>query len=254
MIDLNDKFGKAREGDNKSEVKDDTYITDNDNHVISHLKLRKTIGVLAFILPITLILGSVFVNNGVVLPSISHYYHSAMKILFTGVLFTIATFFWTFQGDNFFETTLNRIAAICGTLVALIPTNNSKTHLLEEGESYSYSQLTGFQCYSVAKEGIVGKLHLFFALIFFVILIIMVISVFLPREKRNIEPAKWKITIYQISGYGMIICILLIGLFMSIGEVSFPSTFIFEWIALALFGLAWFVKGQDEDGLKKPAA
>lgn len=36
------------------------------------------------------------------------------------------------------------------------------------------------------------------------------------------------------------------------GKEGFPYTFIFESVALAFFGLAWLVKGKDQDGYLKP--
>ncbi len=168
MSGLSDKYSKAREGgENKSILKENTYTTDHDNHVISHRTLRSLIGGLAFILPIILIFGSV-VKNHDILPSISDYYHSVMKIFFTGVLFTISTFFWTFIGEEKHETILNKAAAFFALLVALIPTKN-KFNFFEKGKTYTYEQLNGFQCYSIAHTDIIGNVHLVAAGLFFIV-------------------------------------------------------------------------------------
>lgn len=247
------KYNNPTSGNTKN-IKEDGYVTDPVEHmVISFLLLRRLIGTLGIALPIVLVLGSA-TQNAELLPSISHFYHSSMKIIFTGVLFTIAAFFWTSNGEIPLEKWLNKIAALSATLVALLPTKNQEKYFLKEGYNYTISDFNNFFCYSIRKPDSVGNVHLCCAAIFFICLISLIYFVFLPREKESIEPNRLKVKLYKISWIGMTISILLIMFLTSISVNSqkLPYTFILETIALLLFGMAWITKGHShENSLKR---
>lgn len=245
---MNKRYDKFKEEKPKKVLVENSYETDTrKSFVISHLKLRKIIGILGFFLPIVLILGSA-INNASWLPSISDYYHSTMKIIFTGILFTIATFFWTSKGESLAENTLNNIAAICASLVALLPTPNNVEHIFDTNQTYTVSQLTGFECFSIEKKPYVGVLHFVSAGIFFICLILLVLCFFLKREKMFIEKNSYRIWGYRVTGWGMVISICFVILF-KIYPVTWPSTFIFETTALWCFGFAWIIKSNDHEEL-----
>lgn len=159
------------------------YETDpNENIVISYLSLRRIIGILGIALPIILLMAS-FVNNEDILPSISHYFHSSMKIVFTGTLFTIATFLYTYNGEDFEEKIICKIASILAALIAIVPTKSRI--ILEPEKYYTIHNFTKFESPSVPTKDWVGYWHLIFAGLFFTTLFILIWCKFIPHEKKS---------------------------------------------------------------------
>lgn len=218
-----------------------------DNFVKSHLTLRKTIGALGILLPIILLVSSALFDNAI-LPSISHYYHSISKIIFTGILFITASFFWASKGENLLEEILLILASISAAMVAFFPTTNDR-NILREGINYTKADLSQFELYSTPNQCFVGLIHYISATIFFASLILMVLFIFLPSEKKSPNSRPQHILIYKICGFGMAAFIFLIFLFKVL-NVHWPFTFIFECLALILFGVAWWIKGNDFEQLR----
>ena len=216
----------------------------NGEFVISYLALRKSIGLAGVLLPIILLIGS-SVNNYEILPSLSHYFHSSMKIIFVGFIFAIAFFLWTYNGNSMLEKYICSAAAICALIVAIIPTKND-IFPLEAGVVYTIDNFSGFICPAINKANSIVYCHLIFAAIFFILLSILVLHCFIKDERASIGPTGSRITLYKICGWGMLASIAIIALnfWFTFCENDFPITFVFESITLELFGLAWLVKGE----------
>ena len=85
-----------------------------NNIIISHLTLRKAIGILAIAFPFLLIIGGMFGGNSL-LSSLSAYYWSNASVLFTGMLITFGVFLLSYKGydkqDNIIYTCVLDIIA-----------------------------------------------------------------------------------------------------------------------------------------------
>lgn len=94
------------------------------NYVISYRNLRRRIGEFGMAIPLLLpvIYG---VSNGHlfdVLPSISHYYYSSARSVFTGMLWSIAVFLYSYRGPEKTDDSAGTIAGISAICVTLLPT------------------------------------------------------------------------------------------------------------------------------------
>ena len=104
-------------------------VTGPDTNVETFRRIRKSIGVLGVGLPVMLVLLSLFpFFNTRVQPSISHYYHSNLRDLFTGVLCAVGLFLLRYKGHRnkqFWknDSLLTNIAGLMAFGIALFPTD-----------------------------------------------------------------------------------------------------------------------------------
>ena len=229
---------------NKEREELDGYPTEYDNLILSYLTLRKAIGYLGISLPILCLAGSL-INEHRILPSISHYYHSTMKIFFAGILFLLAIFLWTYEGYDRFERGICKALSIMALLIVFFPTTNS---ICTIKQCYTETDLKSFVLPSIIGQPWIGALHLFCALVFFSLLIYLIFFKFLVHERKLSSPDVNAIWIYKVCGWGMIFSIVGIGICMFFAENSgnwlLPPTFVFETIALVCFGVSWLTKGE----------
>lgn len=87
----------------------------NKNIVISFLRQRKYIGVLAFLLPILLI----FIVG--IQDSISISYYTKFRDIFVGIINVIGLFFIIDKGYDIKDTISNKIAGICCLIISYCP-------------------------------------------------------------------------------------------------------------------------------------
>jgi hypothetical protein len=206
--------------------------------IISFTVLRIWIGILGIALPFILVIGTfAFSDCDFILPSISHYYYSNMKVFFVGVLSAVSLFLFTYSGYSRLDNIITTVAAGCCFLVAIFPTYLSKSiTCLTKGSSFIKQDVNGY--------------HLLFAAMFFVILALMSIFIFtkssLPKQDQT--PAKRvRNFIYRFCGIGMIICLISMGLISQFWVDKFgdfPHVFWFESLILLLFGISWLTKAE----------
>ncbi|MBP6624558.1 MAG: hypothetical protein KA198_05265 [Chitinophagaceae bacterium] len=208
-------------------------VTENDKQ--TYRRIRKAIGWLGLGLPLVLIiLSQIPFFDTKLQPSISHFYYTNFRELFTGVICAVSLFLIRYRGysNPVFWKNDNIMTNIAGTMalgVALIPTNPIKA---------------GDKIYTFipSNEIWLGGLHYFFAGSFFFILALIAIIIFpLGQHKDSkIELSMMnENNIYKICGYSMILFLILVPL------SHFPySTLVFEALALLAFGIAWLIKGR----------
>ena len=102
-------------------------LTD-DNELFTYRRIRKSIGLLGVLLPIVLLCFSL-INffNTQIQPSISHYYYTNLRDIFTGTLYAVGLFLFLYKGHtnkSFLknDNLLTNIAGVMATGVALVPT------------------------------------------------------------------------------------------------------------------------------------
>lgn len=220
-------------------MKSITTSVSAENDVHTFRRIRKSIGVLGVLLPITLFAFSAIPFFETHLQSsISHYYYTNLRELFTGVLCAVGLFLLRYKGhknSNFFknDSALTNIAGAMAFGVALVPTDPSSC----TDKIYTLLPL----CASW-----LGWIHYGFAATFFFALSIISIYVFtIGQEENRTIPlsALNENNIYKICGYLMLSFLVLIPI--AAGFKWFPySTLVFEALMLFAFGISWLTKGR----------
>lgn len=205
---------------------------EGQEQLISFKMLRRAIGFLGLLFPLILIIGANWIHDcPVVLQSVSGYYHTHMRQIFVAVMVTISIFLFVYDGYDFTDSVLAKMASVFALGIAFFPTDI---------ESNDVACLV----YAVPTN---QTLHMTSAIAFFLILTYFALFQFrktgpgrpsIQKNRRN--------TIYLICGLLMLLSILLIGLYFLIQDKlpPFPYVFALEWIALAAFGVSWIVKGE----------
>jgi hypothetical protein len=219
--------------------KDIKKIKSEPNDIFTYRRIRRTIGYLGISLPILLVgLSLIVFFQTPVQPSISHYYYSNLREIFTGTLCAVGLFLIRYKGygntsiwknDNL----LTNIAGIMAFGAALIPTNPN-----------SFSP----KIYTLIPypEKWLGWLHYGFAALFFLILALLAINVFtIGQQGSTTIPTSVlnENNIYKLCGYSILLFIIMVPIS---GQLKlFPySTLIFESLSLFAFGIAWLIKGR----------
>ena len=209
------------------------------NEVASFRRIRKAIGILALSFPTVLwLLSQIPFFDTTVQPSISHYYYTNFRDLFTGILCAIGLFLIRYKGhtnSNFFknDNKLTNLAGFMAFGVALVPTNPSTCCQ----KTYSLIPL----CCNY-----IGWLHYGFAAALFVVLSIISINVFTIGQNQTKGFTKSIIdenNIYKTCGYTMLALLILTPI-CEIFKCFAHSTLVFEALMLALFGISWLIKGR----------
>ncbi|SHF76964.1 hypothetical protein [Flavobacterium defluvii] len=207
--------------------------------IFTYRRIRRAIGYLGFLLPIFLVgfsLISFFQTK--IQPSISHYYYTNLREIFTGTLCAVGLFLIRYKGhgnksiwknDNL----LTNIAGIMALGVALVPTNPED--ISQKIYTFIPSTVTWL-----------GWLHYGFAAMLFLILSLLAIHVFtIGQEKDTREPKSilHENNIYRTCGYIILISVILVPVSAAL-ELFTYSTLTFEALALFAFGTAWLIKGR----------
>lgn len=192
-------------------------------HTYSYLALRKAIGWIGLLLPFVLISGEYLIFGGDrVYRSISFYYHSGMRDVLVGALCAVALFMFFYSGYDKLDNWAGNFAGFMALGVAWFPTT-------EEG-----------------PVDLVGKIHLAFAILFF--LSIAFYSLFLFTRKGP-DPTPQKLTrnvIHTVCGLIIFLSLLvMLGYFIFREGEGDGSSFLFwgETVALLAFGVSWLTKG-----------
>lgn len=205
----------------------------------TYRRIRKAIGWLGMLLPVTLVFLSLFPFFGTEIQgSISSYYYTNFREIFTGTLCAVSLFLIRYEGtDNksFWKNDrkLTNIAGIMALGVALIPTNP------ETCDQKIYTLIPSCVHF-------IGYFHYFFAASLFLSFAIISINVFTIGQEKN-ENIPLSVlnenNIYRVCGYLIILFIILIPVF-DILKVFKSSTLFFEALSLFAFGVSWLIKGR----------
>lgn len=234
---------------------------------LSHIKLRRLIGILGGSLPFLLLATNYFINTTDLLNnsnfilekctdnyvsegsykySISHYYYTPAAELFTGILITVAIFLFSYKGHPLKEgelpisdELLTNIAASSALGIVLFPTGNGDQCINDNFRIFVASETT-------------GVFHFIFASIFFISLALIAIYNFRrTAELKDFGKGKHH-NFYRICGFGILTCLMLIFIYVHWIEDVFVwldnlhPVFILETIALLFFSTCWLVKGNVE--------
>ncbi len=218
----------------------------NNHYLISYLTLRKAIGVLGIALPVVVTAGSVMIDDCTgLLPSISDYYHTNLRNIFTGIMCSVAIFLFTYRGPDRQDGIAGKLGCIFALGLAFFPTviDDATCRLCEEAP---------LKCDSITpQDHWMSKVHMASALLFFLVLIYF--SLFLFTKSNTSHPTPEKIIrnrLYRVCGYTMLACIILLVVYVLFISSKYPVLeqyniiFWLETIALTAFGVSWLVKGE----------
>ncbi len=197
---------------------------------ITHLKLRKILGILGILLPFILVLG----NNLHLEPSISQFYYTRVCIVFTGILIAFGLFLFAYRGyeketEKISDNWLTNLAGLLAILSALIPTSyNSHEYIAPNGHD----------------SKIFSTIHLVCAGGFLIIM--GWLSLFRFTKGDITVPLKRKRNrLYRVCGIGVFAALLFIALSIWCNlNLTGVDVFTGETVALLFFGTAWLVKSK----------
>lgn len=201
-------------------------------NLFAYRRLRRAIGYLGTLLPVILVSLSLFKFFGTsIQPSISHYYFSNLREIFTGTLCAVGLFLICYKGNGnkvFWknDNLLTNLAGFMAIGVALIPTDPIGTSCI--------------RC-TLISFGL-KELHYGFAAVLFLTFAFLSIHVFtIGQELNTAIPISMvnENNIYRFCGYGIIVCIALIPF-----KLFEYATLVFEALSLFLFGTSWLIKGR----------
>ncbi len=204
--------------------------------IISFFTLRRIVGILGVSLPAILIIGAYIVGGCTnIQDSISHYYYTAMRDVFVGILSAIAIFLISYRGyqpkDNI-ATTLAGIFAIC---VAFFPTTQN--------------QDTVCTVYYIDHSSLRIYIHYGSAVLLFTTLAYISFFLFTRGPKRKRKRKILRNKVFRTCGVILILSVILITLIRIIPSLEnslgrYNAVFWIEWIGLIAFGVSWMVKGN----------
>lgn len=217
----------------KKEIKIENY------DIFTYRRIRRAIGYLGISQPILLLgLSLIPFFQTQVQPSISHYYYTNLREIFTGTLCAVGLFLICYKGQGNIsiwknDNLLTNISGIMALGVALIPTNPD----VVSDKIYTLIPLT---------ENWIGWLHYGFAAFLFLIFSLLAINVFTIGQENDTRTPKSIMNennIYRFCGCSILIFIIMIPV---AGQLKlFPySTLVFESLSLFAFGTAWLIKGR----------
>lgn len=194
--------------------------------IVSHLTLRRVVGILGVALPVILALWGFALCECIELQnSISDYYSLRTRDALVGILFAIGWFLFAYRGYGLGDSIAGYLACLFALGVALFPNSS--------GDEWQ------------------RVVHFTSAVLLFLVLSYFALFLFTksnePRESWT-DQKKLRNRIYMACGAVMLACIVLIGLYFGLLKDTVVSdikpVFWLESLVLWTFGISWFVKGQ----------
>lgn len=210
-------------------------------------RVRRTIGLIGFGLPIALLL-SVYIFSVPMMTAISKFYFTGMRDVFVFSLCAIGVFLISYHGYEPDEGTwltdwrVSTVAGVCAILVALVPTGCN-------GSCYFPLALSD---QLITSDDLQGYIHTGSAGLFLACLAIFCLVLFTQSDQPCPTPDKvLRNMIYRACGYIIVAMIVLLFafklLFSDIGETwdaAWHFTFWAESMAVWAFAISWLIKGE----------
>ena len=198
-------------------------MTQQRRLIVSHLRLRRVLGILGVALPFVLMLWG-FALSGWSMElqdQISDYYSLRTRDVFVATLVAIGLFLFAYRGYERKDDIAGHFACLCALGVAFFPNSGEDWEQIVH-----FSSATG----------------LFLVLAFF--------SLFLfTKSGGTPTPQKRKRNrVYVTCGLVMLVCLALTGLYIFYLEDTaisdYKPVFWLESLMIWAFGISWFVKGD----------
>lgn len=235
---------------------------------ISYLVLRRVVGCIGLLLPLSLYAGNRAMTAS--LPgSMSAYYYTGMRNLFVGALCALGVFLIGYAGFDAWDRWLTNVAGGAAILVAFLPTKPAVC-----AKAAVVCSAPAVRALS-PEQNWIGNAHLVFAAITFLALGCMALRFAMttpdarkpsaaaptpavlrqvrnglgfarPQQDNRTAEKKKRNVVYRICGVTIFLCVGLAGasgLFPRPIASDLPWLFIFEAVAVVAFGISWLVKG-----------
>lgn len=209
--------------------------------------LRRWIGALAFLLPVTLL---VFGMLTTLQPTISHYYYTGMQDVFVGTLVVVGVFFLAYQGyktkpgDRYpwlSDRVVSKVAGVSVLGVALVPTGGDRTPWMHEF-------LTRLNPWLGAHA---TWIHYGSAIVFFACTAVFCLLLFSRDPEWNAEKATFLRCGWLIVGWLVLIPVVQFsGGVLTDWKDRYALVFFLESLCAITFAFAWFRKGRGIDATK----
>lgn len=211
--------------------------------VMSYMFLRKAVGWIGSLLPVVLLVGNAAVFAAARPESMSGYYYTHMRNVFVGALCALGVFLVAYDGYDDIERWVTNIAGTGALGVAFFPTKPPVCPASATATCPAYSVVR-----LSASQQVVGDIHLAFAAVTFIALAFMAFRFAKPERNARARDR----VIYLGCGSGILACVVLAAaanLLPASVNADWSPLFIFEALAVFLFGLSWFVKGDTMLGV-----
>ncbi len=201
--------------------------------VMSYLGIRRSLGLLALMLPLILGPFGYFVLGIEIQDNMSSYYHTPMRDIFVGVMCAMGIFLFCYHGYDTFENWTGNFACASAFGVALCPldANSDPLH----------------------QSTLAGYVHTVSGGVFFLTLAIYSLYHF-PRGHfglRLVTRNEQRDATYFASGVTILGCMFIMGIQLFLIPESakaflnrWNTLFWLEWVAVWAFAGAWLVKGD----------
>ena len=208
----------------------------NPSLVISYLTLRRLIGYVGIIVPFVVRFGARWWQGIPSNESISAYYYTDMRDVFTGTLVVIGALLLCYRGPGRRDNIVTNIAGLASVGIALLPMDPAYHSVI----TTQFPEMLSNKCY--INHGPLGY-HVYAVSTFFILASYLVYFRFpLPSSPVITKQKPQRNRIYRICGVVMVVSLLaIVGL--KLNEKK-NSIFWPETTAVVAFGVAWLTKGQ----------
>jgi hypothetical protein len=229
-------------------------------------KLRRIVGYLAFVLPISLFVIGVMSPQVCRYKTISDYYFSPLGgDLLVGILFFMGFFLISYKGQSDYgdsakwDNILSTVAGVAAVGIAIFPVEGYSCHVGSMVRAYVDMEEVchGSECGKGSAVKFVmfryaGALHSISTLTFFLSLAGIAFFMFTRSDSSNMSAAKkQRNVIYRATAFTIVGVMLAMGVrkFFLDGELAqtwdgHAISFWLETLGLYAFGFAWWVKGE----------
>lgn len=184
-------------------------------------------------LPLILGVGGYWLLGIEIQENLSLYYHTPLRDIFVGIMFSIGLFLFCYIGSSPWENWTGNLACVAAIGIALFPIDPHADPL---------HQVT-----------VAGWMHTMFGGVFFTCITIFSVHHF-PHNEPEDDSKEWllsRVQIFRLSGAVLVGSVTVMGLYlfgldrearqsMSDWNVIFWG----EWVAIWAFAIAWLVKGR----------
>ncbi|OGN98625.1 MAG: hypothetical protein A2Y89_05035 [Chloroflexi bacterium RBG_13_51_18] len=204
--------------------------------------LRGIVGGLGIALPIVLLIWGFFISGWPPQDSLSDYYSLRTRDAFVGILFVIGWILFAYKGYEKMDKVAGKLAWLFALCVALFPNSGTSWERVVHFSSatclfavLAFFSLVLFTKSSASRTGFketVSDFRISGA----------------KKVKSMSDEKKIRNKVYVICGWTIVACIILLALYLGLGQNTAISTIkpvlLLEWIMIWAFGFAWFVKGE----------
>jgi hypothetical protein len=244
-------------------MRDKNKVTRDKNKnalIINYMTLRKLIGWMGVTLPIVVYLGnwlifthqvgSCLIPSSNVPYSLSGYYYTHMRGVFTGTFWALGLFLVAYNGYEIWDQVVTTFAGLAAIGIATFPTAPPTKFLAEQAGTCG-PRIPVTYTSSMHQSGVSyvhqGSLFVLLATLFVMALRFTKTDKAAQKTEQELRRKKRNNRFYVISAVGIFaggVGALIQNFLTATQKAQTPWLFWFEMVAIFSFGLAWFVKGE----------